>query len=153
MKAFVVLGLTLAWICPAYAGQPDFYLIHQSCKAIGARTDAGGGVSDTMPGASSTWGCEYKGKRKVSCNIVFTGTNRGEKPKRIDLAIDADAANTVVLTYNKSAEWVWINRTSGIVVTITRAVEPTFVVTKVCQGEYLTGDEWRILEAQDKKAK
>lgn len=136
------------------AFDPDFYFSFFACRTIGSSLGApgkGDGIHETRPKAHST-ACARVGKKALDCITFFDEKN--SPPVRYDMTITTDSSQMLIIESagGSAGDWLIVKPATGRVVSTTRMVDERYLAQKLCHGVYLTGDEFKAMQAKRAKA-
>lgn len=131
---------------------PDFHFILLNCRISGATLaeppTKNDGFSEMKTSGYHT-ACERTAKKKLSCITVFEEENA--KPAFYDMTITTEASKLLIVESQNAGDFIVARPDTGRVVATTRMLGEEYVATKLCHGVFLTGDEYKAMEAKQKR--
>lgn len=145
--------VTAAGIAEADPGfQPDYYLVMQSCKILGAplyQVSAKDDPMPVLPVQGLVQACERKPKKRLSCLTSFMEENAKVVP--VEYKVDIESADYALWRTSTWGDYVVIDPSQRSAVLTVRMLSDKTSATKVCHGLFLTADEFHALAEQSKQ--
>ncbi len=143
LSVFVVNGDVRA---DTDAFEPDFVFRFTSClttaASFGEPDPARKGFGEDNPKGHSTM-CRRTATKKVLDCVTFF--DEGGKPARYEMRIKTEMSQMITVETDGGADYVIANPVTGRVASTTRILTSNILATKLCYGDFLTGDEFRAL--------
>jgi hypothetical protein len=123
----------------------DFFFLPNKCSAtVGFHVLSESDESvKTIPGDPYIWACTRK-RKQVDC-LISPIDDKSAASKPVSLTVGTDLGSWVNMYDPMHNDHVIVDIGQRTVVTRTRLVSEKFAGAKVCQGRYMTGDEFNAL--------
>lgn len=131
--------------------QPDFYVIYDQCKVMGApmrHVDAKLDSVRVTPLPSKGLACERSKKKSVVC----VETDEGAAPVAYELSSVLETTEDQIYATPRLGVVIQVSLKEHVAVLDKRLMTTTAVAVKICHGDFLTADEANaVLSAKPKK--
>ena len=144
----IFIWITLHLFVPSTvmaADTPDFYLLFKACSSIIGSNIEKNIPLKTLPGDPATLVCS-RNKKKISCDLSFASGSTPVKSNVRDYEVVLETGSILEFEISGGNDYISVNRTTNAAIGITRILEDRFAGAKVCNGYFLTSDEWQALQ-------
>jgi hypothetical protein len=128
----------------------DYFLLMRECRILGASFAPlkGGSQIRSMETQGFIQGCERTAKKKLACTTVFD--EKDAKPVHLEYLIETETSIMSVWRTDNWGDYAVIDHAQGTAVVTVRMLTASSVASKVCQGMYLTADEYEAIRRKQR---